>query len=147
MISKDVTQFLIDSDIPLRLSCVSSSNWPMVVSLWYIFHNEKFYCATQNKSKIVGYLKHSPKCGFEIAGDRFPYRGVRGYGIASILYNRGEEILRMLLEKYFKGKESSPLNKLLLSKKHLQDEVAIEISPVRTFEWDFKKRMGDSIKL
>jgi nitroimidazol reductase NimA-like FMN-containing flavoprotein (pyridoxamine 5'-phosphate oxidase superfamily) len=115
----------------------------MVVSLWYVYKNEKLYCATQNSSKIIGYLKHSPKCGFEIAGDRFPYRGIRGYGNASILYDRGEEILRMLLEKYFKGKENSALYRLLLSEKHLRNEVAIEIMPFRTFEWDYKKRMGD----
>ena len=143
MISKDMVQFLISSDIPVRLSCLSSSNWPVVVSLWYVYENEKLYCATQNTSKIIGYLKHSPKCGFEIAGDRFPYRGVRGYGNASILNDRGEEILRMLLEKYFKGKENSALYRLLLSEKHLRNEVAIEIMPVRTFEWDYKKRMGD----
>ncbi len=137
-----MAQFLIDSVIPIRLSCLSSSNWPIVVSLWYVYYNEKFYCATQNTSKIISYLKHSPKCGFEIAGDHFPYRGVRGYGNASILHDKGEEILRMLLEKYFKGKETSALYKLLLSEKHLQNEVAIEIVPVRTFEWNFKKRMS-----
>ncbi len=136
-------QFLIDSDIPIRLSCLSSSNWPMVVSLWYVYYNEKFYCATQNTSKIISYLTHSPKCGFEIAGDCFPYRGVRGYGNASILHDKGQEILRMLLDKYFKGKETSALYKLLLSEKHLQNEVAIEIIPVRTFEWNYKKRMSD----
>jgi nitroimidazol reductase NimA-like FMN-containing flavoprotein (pyridoxamine 5'-phosphate oxidase superfamily) len=140
-------QFLIDSDIPIRLSCVSTSNWPIVISLWYVFHDEKFYCATQNTSKVISYLKHSPKCGFEIAGDSFPYRGIRGYGNAVILYDRGEYILRILLDKYFKGKETSALYKLLLSKKHLQNEVAIEIVPIRTFEWDFRERMGDSIKL
>ncbi len=143
MISKDMVQYLIGSDIPVRLSCLSSSNWPIVVSLWYVYYNEKIYCATQNTSKIISYLKHSPKCGFEIAGDRFPYRGIRGYGNASIIHDRGEEILRMLLEKYFKGKETSALYRLLLSKKHLRNEVAIEIMPVRTFEWDYKKRMGN----
>ncbi len=49
----------------------------------------------------------------------------------------------MLLEKYFKGKDTSALYRLLLSEKHLRNEVAIEIMPVRTFEWDYKKRMGD----
>ncbi len=132
MISKDMVQFLISSDIPVRLSCLSSSNWPMVVSLWYVYKNEKLYCATQNTSKIIGYLKHSPKCGFEIAGDH-----------ASIHNDKGEDILRMLLEKYLKGKETSVLYRLLLSEKHLQNEAAIEIVPVRTFEWDYKKRMSD----
>jgi hypothetical protein len=33
----------------------------------------------------------------------------------------------------------------LLSEKHLQDEVAIEVAPVSMFEWDYKKRMSDSV--
>jgi len=127
------------------LACLSTSDYPTVVSLWYVYIGNKFYCATQNKAKIVRYLRCSPKCGFEIAGDRFPYRGIRGYGNASILKDRGEDILRMLVQKYLKGKETSRLYKLLLSKKHLQNEVVIEIEPVSMYEWDYKERMSDSV--
>jgi len=138
-------QYLINSDIPIRLACLSTSDWPIVISLWYIYSGEKFYCATQNTAKIVKYLRCSPKCGFEIAGDRFPYRGIRGYGNASILKDRGEDILRMLVQKYIKGKETSRLYKLLLAETHLQNEVAIEIEPVSMYEWDYKERMSDSV--
>jgi len=127
------------------LACLSTSDYPTVVSLWYVYIDKKFYCATQNKAKIVRYLRCSPKCGFEIAGDLFPYRGIRGYGNASILKDRGEDILRMLVQKYLKGKETSRLYKLLLSKKHLQNEVVIEIEPVSMYEWDYKERMSDSV--
>ena len=61
------------------------------------------------------------------------------------LKDKGENILRMLLQKYFKGKETSKLYKLLLSERHLQNEVAIEITPIRLFEWDYKERMSDSV--
>ena len=145
MNSKNTIQYLIDSDIPIRLACLSNSDYPAVVSLWYVYIDKKFYCATQNKAKIVRYLRCSPKCGFEIAGDRFPYRGIRGYGNASILKDRGKVILRMLVQKYLKGKETSRLYKLLLSKKHLQNEVVIEIEPVSMYEWDYKERMSDSV--
>ena len=145
MNSKNTIQYLIDSDIPIRLACLSTSDYPTVVSLWYVYIGNKFYCATQNKAKIVRYLRCSPKCGFEIAGDRFPYQGIRGYGNASILKDRGEHILRMLVQKYLKGKETSRLYKLLLSKKHLQNEVVIEIEPVSMYEWDYKERMSDSV--
>jgi nitroimidazol reductase NimA-like FMN-containing flavoprotein (pyridoxamine 5'-phosphate oxidase superfamily) len=145
VISKNMIQFLIDSDLPLRLACLSMSDWPAVVSLWYVYTDEKIYCATQSTAKIIRYLRRSPKCGFEIAGNRFPYRGIRGYGNASILKEKGENILRVLLQKYFKGRETSKLHKLLLSEKHLQNEVALEITPNRMFEWDYKARMSDSV--
>lgn len=145
VISKNMIQFLIDSDLPIRLACLSMSDWPAVVSLWYVYTDEKIYCATQSTAKIIRYLRRSPKCGFEIAGNRFPYRGIRGYGNASILKEKGENILRVLLQKYFKGRETSKLHKLLLSEKHLQNEVALEITPNRMFEWDYKARMSDSV--
>lgn len=149
MVSEDmIVECLTNSKIPIRLACMSISDWPIVVSLWYTYLNEKVYCATQNTAKVVKYLRKNPKCGFEIAGDSFPYRGVRGYGKASIVENKGEEILRMLIQKYLTGKEttisSSKLYKLLLSKEHLQNEVAIEIIPSAMFKWDYKKRMKDS---
>jgi nitroimidazol reductase NimA-like FMN-containing flavoprotein (pyridoxamine 5'-phosphate oxidase superfamily) len=138
---------LTNSKIPIRLACMSISDWPIVVSLWYTYLNEKVYCATQNTAKVVKYLRKNPKCGFEIAGDSFPYRGVRGYGKASIVENKGEEILRMLIQKYLTGKETTisslKLYKLLLSKEHLQNEVAIEIIPAAMFKWNYKKRMID----
>lgn len=138
---------LTNSKIPIRLACMSISDWPIVVSLWYTYLNEKVYCATQNTAKVVKYLRKNPKCGFEIAGDSFPYRGFRGYGKASIVENKGEEILRMLIQKYLTGKETTisslKLYKLLLSKEHLQNEVAIEIVPAAIFKWDYKKRMID----
>jgi nitroimidazol reductase NimA-like FMN-containing flavoprotein (pyridoxamine 5'-phosphate oxidase superfamily) len=138
---------LTNSKIPIRLACMSISDWPIVVSLWYTYLNEKVYCATQNTAKVVKYLRKNPKCGFEIAGDSFPYRGVRGYGKASIVENKGEEILRMLIQKYLTGKETTisslKLYKLLLSKEHLQNEVAIEIVPAAMFKWNYKKRMID----
>jgi nitroimidazol reductase NimA-like FMN-containing flavoprotein (pyridoxamine 5'-phosphate oxidase superfamily) len=148
MVSEDmILECLTNSKIPIRLACMSISDWPIVVSLWYTYLNEKVYCATQNTAKVVKYLRKNPKCGFEIAGDSFPYRGVRGYGKASIVENKGEEILRMLIQKYLTGKETTisslKLYKLLLSKEHLQNEVAIEIIPAAMFKWDYKKRMID----
>jgi nitroimidazol reductase NimA-like FMN-containing flavoprotein (pyridoxamine 5'-phosphate oxidase superfamily) len=148
MVSEDmIMECLTNSKIPIRLACISISDWPIVVSLWYTYLNGKVYCATQNTAKVVKYLRKNPKCGFEIAGDSFPYRGIRGYGKASILENKGEEILRMLIQKYLTGKETTisslKLYKLLLSKKHLQNEVAIEIIPAAMFKWDYKKRMID----
>ena len=121
------------------------SDWPAIVSLWYVYTDEKIYCATQSTAKIIRYLRRSPKCGFEIAGNRFPYRGIRGYGNASILKEKGENILRVLLQKNFKGRETSKLHKLLLSEKHLQNEVALEITPNSMFEWDYKARMSYSV--
>ena len=40
--------------IPIRLACKTNSDWPMVISLWFIHQNGLLYCATQKSAKIVG---------------------------------------------------------------------------------------------
>ena len=69
MVSQKMMRFLKEINIPIRLSCISESDYPIVISLMYIYFDEKFFCATQNNSKIIGYLKRNSKCGFEIAGE------------------------------------------------------------------------------
>ncbi|HEU5119679.1 MAG TPA: hypothetical protein VFT71_01720 [Candidatus Nitrosocosmicus sp.] len=136
-------KFIEDIHIPIRLSCISESGYPLIVSLMYVYMDEKFFCATQGTSKIVKSLKINSRCGFEIARDSPPYLGIRGYGNVTIIENLGEKILRMLLQRYFEGKESSQLYKFLLSENHLKTEVALVIHPIRIFEWDYSSRMKD----
>ena len=145
MIGQKMLKFIEEVHIPIRLSYISESGYPLIVSLMYIYMDEKFFCATQETSKVVKSLKINSRCGFEIARDSPPYLGVRGYGKVTIIENLGEKVLRMLLQRYFEGKESSQLYKFLLSENHLKTEVAIEIHPIRIFEWDYSSRMKDII--
>ncbi len=143
MIGQKMLKFIEDVHIPIRIACISESGYPMIVSLMYVYMDEKFFCATQGTSKLIKSLKRNSKCGFEIARDSPPYLGVRGYGKVTIIENSGEKILRMLLQRYFGGKEASQLHKFLLSENHLKTEVAIVIDPIRIYEWDYTNRMKD----
>ena len=97
MITPDVSAYLEQSLIPLRLSCVTPSGWPVVLSLWYLHRDGRLYCATQERAKVVSYLRHEPRCAFEVASDQPPYCGVRGQARAVIDGELGLEILRQLL--------------------------------------------------
>lgn len=134
--------FLAGTNIPLRLSCTTESGWPVVLSLWYVYHEGKIWCATQETARIVRYLEHDPRCAFEIAGDRPPYCGLRGQARAKIDTLRGPEILKLLLMKYLGGVDS-PLAKTLLVKS--ETEAALILDPVNLFSWDFTLRMKDSV--
>jgi nitroimidazol reductase NimA-like FMN-containing flavoprotein (pyridoxamine 5'-phosphate oxidase superfamily) len=136
-----ITSFLQQMRIPIRLASVTSTGWPLVVSLWYLYENGRLYCATQKTAKIVAHLGREPRCAFEVAADLPPYRGVRGQGKARIMQSRGAEILTRLLERYLKDTSSS-LAQLLLARG--ADEVAIEIEPVVLTTWDFTARMQGS---
>ena len=48
---------LLNLVVPLRLSCLTTSGWPMIIPLWFKFLNDRFYCATQQNAKIISYLK------------------------------------------------------------------------------------------
>jgi len=102
--------------------------------------NGKIYCASQKSSKIIRYLQHSNKVGFEIAPDEPPYRGVRGRGTVNLLDSLGGCILDALIEKYI-IKDSSLSYAL---KQKSEDEIAIEITPQKFFTYDYSKRMKNS---
>jgi nitroimidazol reductase NimA-like FMN-containing flavoprotein (pyridoxamine 5'-phosphate oxidase superfamily) len=142
MITPEVSAYLEQSLIPLRLSCVTPSGWPVVLSLWYLYRDGRLYCATQERAKVVSYLRHEPRCAFEVASDQPPYCGVRGQARAVIDADLGAEILRQLLLRYLGGTDN-PLARQLLSRG--QTEVAVIIEPVTLFKWNFTARMKDSI--
>lgn len=130
---------LPDSKIPIRIAFIKSNGVPSVISLWFEQIDGKIYCATQKSAKIVSYLKNNPACGFEIATDKPPYKGIRGEGIVKITDN-GNEILDILINKYLGDKEST-LSKYL--KTNSNTEVTIEITPQKIFNYDYSKRMKD----
>ena len=77
--------------------------------------------------------------GFEVAADAPPYRGVRGTGVAQLVEENVEEVLRTLITRY-QGSERTSLSDWLLSR--IDSEVAIRIEPRTLASWDFSARMG-----
>lgn len=137
---RNYDQMISDTKIPIRIAFTNNDGIPNVMSLWFVQINEKIYCATQKSAKIIQYLKNNPLCGFEIAADKPPYKGVRGNGSAKILDDMGKDVLKILMKKYLGEKESS-LSKFLKSNSH--NEVALEITPKNLFYYDYSARMKD----
>lgn len=141
-ITPKTAHFLCENVIPLRLSCITASGWPIVLSLWYLYHDGRLYCATQETARVVQNLRRDSRCAFEIAADQPPYCGVRGQGIATIAPDKGVEILEQLLVRYL-GNTNNPLAERLLA--NSENEVAIIIEPKTLFTWDYSARMVDSV--
>lgn len=138
----EIAAFIENQLIPLRLAVHDSSASPWVVSLWFMHEGGRFWCATNRNAKLASYLQANPQCGFEVAGDTPPYRGIRGKGKATLVPERGGEILMVLLKRYSID-PASTLSKALLAK--LDQEVAICITPSRISSWDFTARMAGAI--
>jgi hypothetical protein len=135
----NVNEFLARTRIPIRLACITTTGWPVTISLWYAYIEQKLFCATQKNALIVKYLSRNSRCGFEVASDSSPYLGVRGWGQAKLNETRGSEILHILIKKYLKD-ETSQLADFLL--RRAENEIAIEIKPVSMFHYDYSKRMN-----
>jgi nitroimidazol reductase NimA-like FMN-containing flavoprotein (pyridoxamine 5'-phosphate oxidase superfamily) len=136
--AEEIDKFIPDSKIPIRIAFMKSTDLPAVISLWYICKDGKIFCATQKTAKIVSYLKKNPLCGFEIAVDKPPYKGIRGNGTIRILNETGAYVLDLLIDKYL-GEKESTLSKFL--RDNSKTEVAIEITPQKILHYDYSKRM------
>jgi nitroimidazol reductase NimA-like FMN-containing flavoprotein (pyridoxamine 5'-phosphate oxidase superfamily) len=140
---QQVAAFLEEAVIPIRLAVGDETGGPLVLSVWFVPDAGGLWCATNRGARLIRYLESDPRCGFEIAADAPPYRGVRGQGQASLHPEQGEAILRRLLSRYAID-PASGLARMLLAK--AEQEVAIRITPERLTSWDFSRRMQGATK-
>ena len=136
--AQQIASFLEAQRIPIRLACLASSGNPIVCSLWYLHDDGALWCATQKTAKVAAYLARHPVCGFEVAPEAMPYKGVRGQGKATLLPERGLDILQRLIDRYVGNRESDFARWLI---KRGSREVAIRIDPIWLTAWDFAPRM------
>jgi nitroimidazol reductase NimA-like FMN-containing flavoprotein (pyridoxamine 5'-phosphate oxidase superfamily) len=135
----EIETFLGSAAIPARISAISTSGWPVIVSLWFLYENGNLFCATRSTSKIARLLTDQPRVAFEVSGDTPPYFGIRGQGLASISADGNGVLLSRLVERYL-GEERPRFREWL--SKGSKNEVAIRVSPVRIMSWDYRKRMA-----
>ena len=130
--------FLDSATVPLRLSCHASGESLWMLSLWFLYREEAFWCATSANADIVDYLADDDHVAFEISTNDPPYKGVRGNGTASVESDSEKALLRDLLERYLGGTDSALADRLLSPERA---EVTIRIDPDRLSTWDFSDRM------
>jgi len=133
-----IQQFLTSSVLPMRLGCVGEDGLPLVVSLWYLFEEGQVWCALHESAAVLRYLRATPKCGFEIAGDGSPYCGVRGQADVAIDRHRGASLLDELLKRY-SIRSDSRFARWLVSR--AADEYAVALRPRWITSWDYRARM------
>lgn len=132
-----VEAFLSTSVIPLRVASIGADG-PLVQSIWFVYDDDALWGCTQAEAVLARRLAREPRCGFEVAADDPPYRGVRGQGTVTILPDRAADVLPRLLERY-QGTTRTGLGTWLLSR--LDSEVALRISDLRVTSYDYSRRM------
>lgn len=137
-----VAAFLRDAVIPVRLGIDLGPGGPLVVSVWFAPEGLELVGATRPTSTLVRCLERRPDCGFEVAADAPPYRGVRGRARVELEPGAGAATLDRLLERYLGGVDS-PLGARLRAQ--AADEVAFRIRPASITSWDYRDRMESSL--
>jgi nitroimidazol reductase NimA-like FMN-containing flavoprotein (pyridoxamine 5'-phosphate oxidase superfamily) len=133
-----IERYLQATVLPIRLASIAADGAPVVLSLWYLYEDGSIWCATRRSARLIERLAREPRCGFEIAADTIPYRGVRGRARAVIDGQRGAILLPRLINRYLGGTGSSLASWLLA---RAESEVAIGLDCLRVSTWDFTARM------
>jgi len=128
----DVTEFLRGAVIPVRVGVDAGPGGPLVLSVWFLPDGVELVGATRPTSTLVRCLERRPECGFEVAADTPPYRGVRGRGRVELDRTGGAETLDRLLTRYLGGVDN-PLGARLRA--DAEDEVGFRIRPVSLTSW------------
>jgi hypothetical protein len=137
-----VASFLADSVIPVRLGIDAGPGGPLVLSVWFLPDGLELVGATRPTSTLVRCLERTPACGFEVAADAPPYRGVRGRATVDLDPASGADTLDRLLVRYL-GSVDVPLGERLRAR--ADDEVAFRVRPVSMTSWDYGDRMATSV--
>ena len=135
--------FLEKAIIPARVAVNTPAGAPLVLSLWFLPRDGAIWCACNKAARVVELLRENARCGFEIASEIPPYRGVRGQGTATLDAPGGAEVLAALLARYNIA-ASSRLATTLSKAAANDNEIAIRIDPAWMTSWDFSERMADA---
>lgn len=136
--STEVAAYLRATVAPLRLAFPTSSGFPAIVSLWFLYDHPHFWCAVPSSSFVARCIVEDSRCAFEVATNEPPYRGLRGRALVRVAAREGEAVLRQLIDRYL-GDDESRLAQWLLSRKG--NEVALRPEPVVMTCWDYTERM------
>lgn len=136
--TEEIDGFLGSTAVPMRLAVNTSSGFPVVTPLWFLWQEGSLWGACKPDAAIVKLLRKDGRCAFDISVEDTPYYGIRGQGKAAVLPD-GLAVLKTLLDRYV-GEEKTGFRAWLLARS--KDECAIRITPHRITSWDFRKRMG-----
>jgi general stress protein 26 len=141
----EVTNFLEQSKLNIQIATIDEEGYPVIQPVWFVYDKEsdKIYTGTSKTTKKVQNIKKNPgKIYFSIDEENYPYKGVKGRGVARISEDiqKNLSIMEKINIKYL-GTLEHPLSKMLIENTRNGSEVVIEITPKFFSAWDFSKGM------
>ena len=138
----EVNNFL-ESKLNIQIATIDEEGYPIIQPVWFVYDKEsnKIYAGTSKMTKKIHNIKRNPdKIYFCVDEENYPYKGVKGRGIARISEDiqKNLPIIEKINMKYL-GTLDHPLAKTLMENTRNGSEVIIEITPKFFSAWDFSK--------
>ena len=139
---EEVNNFL-ENKLNLQLATIDEEGYPSIQPLWFLYEKEtgKIYISTQKITRKARNLyNNSNKIYFSIDDENFPYKGVKGRGIARISedIDWNKPIIEKIIIKYL-GTLDNPLAQMIIENAKKGIQIVIEINPKFFSAWDFGK--------
>jgi nitroimidazol reductase NimA-like FMN-containing flavoprotein (pyridoxamine 5'-phosphate oxidase superfamily) len=138
---EEIDKFLA-SKLMLQISTIDEQGEPNIQPVWF-YHDknrEKLLIITSKIAKKTQNLRNKPVLYFSIDDENFPYKGVKGKGLANIVEDPNRTVPEgdKISMKYL-GTLDHPIAKMITEHSKKGENVLIEISPKFFSTWDFGK--------
>ena len=142
-VTPDEVDKFLQNRLNIQLATIDEEGYPIIQPVWFYYDKDtgKLYTGTQKMTKKVQNLLRNPdKLYFSIDDENYPYKGVKGRGVARISEDMQKNlgIVKKINLKYL-GTLDHPLAKRLMDNTKDGSEVVIEITPKFFSAWDFAK--------
>jgi general stress protein 26 len=141
MSKEEVNKFL-ESKLLLQIGTIDDEGDPNIQPVWFDYNKdkEKLLIITPKVARKVENLRSKPNVYFSIDDENFPYKGVKGKGIVTIIEDPkrtvpyGEKISMKYL-----GTIDHPIPQMILDSAKKGNHVVLEINPKFFSTWDFAR--------
>ena len=140
--SKEEIDAFLQKNLILQIGTIDKKGDPNILPIWFNYDRsrEKLLILTLKTSKKIHNIRKKATIYFSIDEQNFPYRGVKGKGIATIIEDPFTTIAeaKKIYIKYL-GTLDHPIPRMILDSVKKGNHVIIEIDPKFFSTWDFGK--------
>ena len=138
--SKEEVDIFLENKLNLQFGTIDAQGDPNIGPVWFNYDKsrEKLLILTPKTSKKIHNIRKRATIYFSIDDGNFPYKGVKGKGIAMIVEDPSRTIpeAEKIYMKYL-GTLDHPIPNMILDSVQKGNHVIIEIDPKFFSTWDF----------
>jgi nitroimidazol reductase NimA-like FMN-containing flavoprotein (pyridoxamine 5'-phosphate oxidase superfamily) len=139
---KEEVDIFLENKLNLQLGTIDDEGDPNIGPVWFNYDKsrEKLLILTPKTSKKINNIRKRATIYFSIDDGNFPYKGVKGKGIAIIVEDPSMTIpeAKKIYMKYL-GTLDHPIPNMILESVQKGNHLIIEIDPKFFSTWDFGK--------